>query len=85
MTNYIATVKIKIDPQTHIDSKYNEYKKSLDEGKSATEAGMSPPTEAEIKLYIRKLVLDRLSPDNEIRSVSVEGVTPEEESDNVSK
>jgi hypothetical protein len=85
MTNYITTVKIKIDPQTHIDSKYYEYKKSLDDGKSATEAGVSPPTEAEIKLYVRKLVLDRLSPDNEIRSVSVEGVTPEEESDDDTK
>lgn len=41
MTNYIATVKIKIDPQAHIDAKYGEYKKSLEKGKSATEAGLS--------------------------------------------
>jgi hypothetical protein len=79
MTNYIATVKIKIDPQAHIDAKYEEYKKSLEKGKSATEAGLSPPTEAEMKLYVRKVVLDRLSPDNEIRSVSVEAVSAEDE------
>lgn len=76
MTDYIATVKIRIDPQLHIDAKHDEYKKSLELGKSATGAGLSPPTEAEIKLYVRKVVrkvvLDRLSPDNEIKSDSVE-------------
>ena len=35
MTNYIATVKIKIDPQKHIDSKYYGSKKSIEAGKSA--------------------------------------------------
>jgi hypothetical protein len=60
MTNYIATVKIKIDPQAHIEAKYEEYKKSLE---SATEADLSPPTEPEIKKYVTKVVLDRLSLD----------------------
>lgn len=82
MTNYLATVKIKIDPQAHIDSKYYQYKKSLDDGKSATEAGVSPPTEAEIKLYVRNLVLARFPLDKEIMHVDVVGVSPEEESEN---
>jgi hypothetical protein len=81
MTNYIATVKVKIDPQTHIDAKYKQYKKSLGEGKSATEANLSPPTEAEIKLYVTKVVLDRLSLDKEITNVSIVEVSPEEGSD----
>ena len=79
MTDYIATVKIKIDPQTHIDAIYEEYRKSLKKGQSATEAGLRPPTEAEIKLYVRKVVLDRLSHDIEIRSVTVEAVSAEDE------
>ena len=81
MTNYIATIKVKIDPQTHIDATYEEYKKSLEGGKSGTEAGLSPPTEAEIKKYVTKVVLDRLSLDNEITNVSVVEVSPEIESD----
>ena len=49
MTNYIAIEKIKIDPQAHIEAKYEEYKKLLEAGKSATEAGLSPSTTPEIK------------------------------------
>jgi hypothetical protein len=81
MTNYIATVKIKIDPQTHIDAKYEEYKKSLKKGKSATEADLSPPTEPEIKKYVTKVVLDRLSLDKEITNVSIVEISPEDEAD----
>ena len=80
MTNYIATVKIEIDPQAHIDSKYYGYKKSLDDGKSATEAGVSPPTEAEIMLYVRNLVLARFPLDKEIKHIDVLEVSPEDES-----
>jgi hypothetical protein len=32
MTNYLATVKKKVDPQANIDSKYYEYKKSIEAG-----------------------------------------------------
>ena len=87
MTEYIATVKIKIDPQAHIDSKYYGYKKSLEEGKSVTEANLSsPPTEAEIKLYVRNLVLARFPLDKEIKHVSVLEVSSgDEESDNGKK
>lgn len=81
MTNYIATIKIKIDPQAHIDSKYYGYKKSMEAGKSAAEANLSPPTEDEIKLYVKNLVLARFPLDNEIRDVAVAEVSPEEESD----
>jgi hypothetical protein len=80
MTEYIATVKIKIDPQAHIDSKYYDYKKSLDAGKSAAEANLSPPpTEAEIKLYVKHLVLARFPVDKEIKHVSVLEVSSEDE------
>lgn len=79
MTNYIVTVKIKIDPRAHIDAKYEEYKKSLTEGKSATEANLSPPTIPEIKRYVTKVVLDRLSLDKEITNVSIVEVSPEDE------
>jgi hypothetical protein len=79
MTNYIATVKIKIDPQSHIEARYDEYKKSLEEGKSATEADLSPPTEPEIKKYVTKVVLDRLSLDKEITNVSIVEVSPADE------
>jgi hypothetical protein len=87
MTEYIATVKIKIDPQAHIDSKYYGYKKSLEEGKSAAEANLSsPPTEAEIKLYVRNLVLARFPLDKEIKHVSILEVSSEDEqSDNDKK
>jgi hypothetical protein len=78
MTNYIATAKIKIDPQTHIDSKYYGYKKSMEAGKSATEANLSPPTEEEIKLYVKNLVFARFPLDNEIKHVAVAEVSPEE-------
>jgi hypothetical protein len=81
MTNYIATVKIKIDPRAHIDAKYEEYKKSLKKAKSATEADLSPPTEPEIKKYVTKVVLDRLSLDKEITNVSIVEVSPEDEAD----
>ena len=81
MTDYIATVKIKIDPQAHFDSKYYEYKKSIEAGKSATEADLNPPTEAEIKLYVRNLVLARFPLDKTIKNVNVVEVSPEEESD----
>jgi hypothetical protein len=80
MTNYIVTVKIKIDPQQYIDSRYDEYKKSVESGKSTTEANLSPPNEAEIKLFVRKLVVDRFSLDNEIKNVYVAEVSQEEES-----
>jgi hypothetical protein len=82
MTNYLATVKIKVDSQEHIDSKYYEYKKSIEAGKSATETNLSPPTESEIKLYVRNLVLARFPLGKEIEHVDVVGVSPEEESDN---
>jgi hypothetical protein len=87
MTEYIATVKINIDPQAHIDSKYYGYRKSLEEGKSVTEANLSsPPTEAEIKLYVRNLVLARFPLDKEIKHVSVLEVSSgDEESDNGKK
>jgi hypothetical protein len=75
MTNYIVTVKIKIDPRAHIDAKYEEYKKSLTEGKSATEADLSPPTIREIKRYVTKVVLDRLSLDKEITNVSSRNIS----------
>ena len=81
MTNYIATVKIKIDPQAHIEAKYKEYKESLEEGKSATEAGLSLPTIPEIKKYVTKVVLDRLSLDKEITNVSIVEVSPEDEAE----
>jgi hypothetical protein len=81
MTNYIATVKIKIDPQAHIEAKYEEYKKSLEAAKSATEADLSPPTETEIKKYVTKVVLDRLSLDKEITNVSIVKVSPEDEAE----
>jgi hypothetical protein len=79
MTNYIATVKIKIDPQAHIEAKYEEYKKLLEAGKSGTEADLSPPTEPEIKKYVTKVVLDRLSLDKEITNVSIVEVSLEDE------
>jgi hypothetical protein len=79
MTYYIATVKIKIDPQAHIDAKYEKYKKSLKKGKSATETDLTPPTEPEIKIYVTKVVLDRLSLDKEITNVSIVEVYPEDE------
>jgi hypothetical protein len=88
MTEYIATVKIKIDPRAHIDSKYYGYKKSLEEGISTAEANLSsPPTEAEIKLYVRNLVLARFPLDREIKHVSVLEVSSEDEkeSDNGKK
>lgn len=81
MTNYVATVIVKVDPQAHIDSKYYEYKKSIEAGKSATEVDLSPPTEAEIKLYVRNLVLARFPLDKEIKHVTVVEVAPEEEPD----
>jgi hypothetical protein len=81
MTNYVATVKIKIDPRKHIEAKYEEYKKSLEAAKSATEANLSPPTESEIKKYVTKVVLDRLSPDKEITNVSIVKVSPEDEAE----
>ena len=82
MSNYIATVKINVDPKVHIDSKYYEYKKSLDAGKSGAEAKLTPPTEAEIELYVRNLVLARFPIDKEIKHVTILEVSPaaEEES-----
>jgi phenylpyruvate tautomerase PptA (4-oxalocrotonate tautomerase family) len=82
MTNYIATVKIKIDPQAHIEAKYEEYKKSQEAGKSATEADLIPPTDPEIKKYVTKVLLDRLSLDKEITHVSIVEVSPEDEAKN---
>lgn len=82
MTDYVATVKVKVDPQTHVDSKYYAYKKSIEAGKSATETNLSPTTESEIKLYLINLVLARFPLDKEIKHVDVIEVSTEEESDN---
>jgi hypothetical protein len=82
MSDYVATVKVKVDPQTHVDSKYYAYKKSIEAGKSATETNLSPPTEAEIKLYVINLVLARFPLDKEIKHVDVVDVSPGDESDN---
>ncbi len=81
MTDSIATVEIKIDPQSFLDVRYDQYKKSVEAGKPISEANLGlTTTKAMIEIYIRKLVQDRFPLDNEIKEVKVVKITHEEES-----